>query len=371
MRPTQNVHASRGIGTVVRNLVREVGLRDDLSYHFFLVGSDSDLPYLSAHQRRIHCYRFSRFHQFNWIVNQLLVPRLLKHHAVDVFFATDFQSYIIPPQGIKQVAIAYDLIPFLFPETMAGLPRLARLGLRVNFRNLCCSHRIVSISEATKRDLTRLLGIPPEKILVVYLGLDHTLFNLENAAKPMNNRYGAIGDYFLYVGDPEWQKNLRGVLEAFSGILDHVKLVIAGKLAPHDIKLKQWLVETNTLNRVVLPGYVPDDDLPCLYGHAVGFVLTSRYEGFGLPVAEAMVCGCPVITSHNSSLPEVAGNAAIYIDPEQSEDVREAMISLLQDAGKRNVLRNIGLVQVKRFTWDKFGREVQAALSEAYSNAPA
>ena len=107
------------------------------------------------------------------------------------------------------------------------------------------------------------------------------------------------------------------------------------------------------------------------YYNAVGFVLTSRYEGFGLPVAEAMVCGCPVITSHNSSLPEVAGNAAIYIDPEQSEDVREAMISLLQDAGKRNVLRNIGLVQVKRFTWDKFGREVQAALSEAYSNAPA
>ena len=364
MRPTQNVHASRGIGTVVRNLVREVGLRDDLGEYCFLVEPGRQLPYPVDQQRCIPCYRLPRLHQLNWMVNQLLVPRLLKRHAVDLFFATDFQSYILPPSGVKQVALAYDLIPFLFPETMAEQPLLTQWGWRFSFGNLRRCHSIVAISEATKRDLVNQLGLIPEKIRVVYPGIDHSLFNLRNAEVEIPKTYGITGDYFLYVGDTEWRKNLRGVLEALARVPGEVKLVIAGKRAPTDPKLKQWLAETNTVSRVIMPGFVPDGDLPCLYGHARGFIFPTRYEGFGLPVAEAMACGCPVITSRNSSLPEVAGNAAIYIDPERPTEIREAMVSLLRKEDLCNLLREQGLTQVQQFTWERFAQGVLAVLSE-------
>jgi glycosyltransferase involved in cell wall biosynthesis len=297
------------------------------------------------------------------MLNQFLVPRLLKRHAVDLFFATDFQSYILPPSGVSQIALAYDLIPLLFPETMAEQPLLTQWGWRFNFGNLRRCQRIIAISESTKRDLVSHLGLIPEKIRVVYPGIDHSLFNLQNTEPDIPPKYGITDDYFLYVGDTEWRKNLRGVLEALADVPCQVKLVIAGKRAPEDLRLRNWLEETGTLERVVLPGYVPDDDLPCLYGHARGFIFPTRYEGFGLPIAEALACGCPVITSRNSSLPEVAGTAAIYIDPERPNEIREAMMTLLRDTELCDLLRERGLVQVKRFTWERFCRGVLAVLS--------
>lgn len=365
IRPTYNAHATRGVGILVRNLLRVLEQQCDAKDQLFLVEPGRDLSSLPRVSQSLPCPRLPRLHNLNWAFNQLLVPRLLKHHGVNLFCATDFHSYIIPPSGVKQVALAYDLIPFLFPETMAEQPFLSRIGLKLNFRNLRRCHSIVSISEATKQDLTRFMGIPPEKIRVIYPGIDHSLFNQENAVRPMKDPSREIGVYFLYVGDPEWRKNLRGVLEALAGMPDNVRLIIAGKLAPKDLRLRQWLDETNTTGRVLLPGFVPDDDLPRLYGHAVGFVFPTRYEGFGLPVAEAMACGCPVITSRNSSLPEVAGPAALYIDPARSEDIREAMLTLLHNRQQRESLSSQGLVQVQRFTWEQFGSGVRAALIEA------
>jgi glycosyltransferase involved in cell wall biosynthesis len=364
LRPTQNVHASRGIGTVVRNLVRELGVGQESATLQFLVESERDTPCLTARWNCIPCYRLQGHHQLNWIVNQFLLPRLLKHHAVDLFFATDFQSYIIPPSGVKQVGLAYDLIPFLFPETMAEQPLLIQWGWRFSFRNLRRCRRILAISQSTKRDLVSVLGLNPESIDVAYPGIDHSLFNCRNAQRDIPQKYGISGDYFLYVGDTEWRKNLRGVLQALAGIPAHVKLVIAGKRAPDDPKLRSWLDETGTSERVVLPGFVPDDDLPSLYGRARGFIFPSRYEGFGLPVAEAMACGCPVITSRNSSLPEVAGNAALYVDQERPEEIRDAMLALLQDVELAPSLRTQGVVQVAQFTWERFARKALEIFSE-------
>ena len=356
VRPTQNVHASRGIGTVVRNLVREIGQRDEGVQ--FLVEPGREAPALPVHQKRISCYRLERHHQLNWVVNQVLLPRVLKRQGVDLFLATDFQSYIIPPSGVKQVALVYDLIPFLFPETMAEQPLLVQWGWRFSFRNLRSCYRTVAISESTKRDMVTHLGLNPETIDVAYPGIDHSLFNLRNAHREIPEKYGITGDYFLYVGDTEWRKNLRGVLEALAGVSAQVKLVIAGKRAPDDPCLKSWLEASGTTGRVILPGFVPDNDLPALYGHARGFIFPSRYEGFGLPVAEAMACGCPVITSHNSSLPEVAGNAALYIDPERPEEIRDAMLTLLRDVALAPILREQGVEQVAQFTWERFAGKV-------------
>jgi len=364
LRPTQNEHASRGIGALVRNLVRETGRENNRQERIFLVDRGGELPGFSGDRRRIACYRLPRLHQLNWMLNQLLLPRLLRRHNIDLFVATDFQSYIIPPAGVKQIGLAYDLIPFIFPETMAEQPFLTQWGWRFNFRNLRRCSGIIAISESTKQDLVKFLGLPEDTIRVVYPGIDHSLFNIRNAEQRIPSRYGIAGDYLLYVGDTEWRKNLRGLLEALAEIPGDMKLVIAGKRAPTDPRLKKWLMETKTADRVILPGFIPDEDLPSLYGHARIFIFPTRYEGFGLPVVEAMACGCPVITSHNSSLPEVAGNAALYVDPERPENIATGVVRLLDNEILYNGMRSQGLVQARQFTWKGFARGVQDVLSE-------
>ena len=363
-RPLQTGHAVRGVGNVVRNLFSEMGRQQPDNTYFLISVPDGTLPSFFHRQQRVPSYRLPRANRFDWVADQVTIPYKTGAHDCTLFFATDFNCYPYPGYGIKVVAIVYDLIPFLFPATMAEQPRLAQWKLKVNFSNLKRFHRLLAISEATKRDTVRLLGVHPDRIQVVYPGIDHGLFNVRNASRKSQDGYGIDGDYFLYVGDPEWRKNLRGVLEAFAAVHEPVQLVIVGKRAPDDLQLRRWLEETGTTSRVIMTGFVPDDDLPGLYGHARGFLFPSRYEGFGLPVAEAMACGCPVITSNNSSLPEVAGDAALYVDPESVDEIREAMLTLLRDAELRRSLGERGVQQVKQFTWERAARETLAVLHE-------
>jgi glycosyltransferase involved in cell wall biosynthesis len=364
-RPLNNPHTNRGVGIVVRNLMREMGQLDAHNEYLLLALKGQRLPNFFLKSLQVETYRLPRFNRFDWIVDQYHIPRIMRRHEATVFLATDFNSYLLPRTWMKELAIVYDLIPFIFPKTMAEKSHLAQIGLRYNFANLRRAHRLLAISRATKNDTVRFLGIKPERIQVIYPGIDHALFNPLNASRIVHDCYGISGDYFLYVGDPEWRKNLRGVLEALAGLPGSIKLVIAGKRAPEDSQLRKWMEETGTAGRVVLPGFVPDEDLPSMYGHARGFLFPSRYEGFGLPVAEAMACGCPVITSNNSSLPEVAGDAALYVNPESPDEIRDAMMTLLSDATLCNTLRERGLLQVKQFTWERAARETLAALREA------
>ena len=363
-RPLQTGHAVRGVGVLVRNLLMEMGRQDKQDEYTLLSEPNKELPSFFARQQRVSSYRLPRANRFDWIIDQFYIPRVVRTCGSELFFATDFGCYPVPRNGMKVVSIVYDLIPFIFPHMMAAKPAIVRLNLKANFANLRCAHRLLAISEATKSDTVRLLGINPERIQVIYPGIDHALFNPLNAAKRIRDCYGISGDYFLYVGDPEWRKNLRGVLEALAGLPEPVQLVIVGKRAPEDPQLSRWLVETSTAGRALLPGFVPDEDLPGIYGHARGFLFPSRYEGFGLPVAEALACGCPVITARNSSLPEVAGDAALYVDPEQPGEIRQAMENLLRDDALSDALRARGLLQVRRFTWERAARETLAALRE-------
>ena len=366
-RPIQNAHAVRGIGTVVRNLLQAIVQIDTENEYLLLTFAGQALPNFSQRVRQITTYRLPRLNRFDWIVDQLYLPGLMRRYGTNVFFATDFNSYPLPRSGVKVMAMVYDLIPFLYPQAMAEQTWLAQWGLRFNFANLRRARRLLAISEATKNDAVRIIGVKPVRIKVVYPGIDHAIFNTLAASRSIPDIYGISGDYFLFVGDPEWRKNLRGVLDALAELPKEVKLVIAGKRAPEDSQLRQWLDETAMTGRVILPGFVPDEDLPSIYGRARGFLFPSRYEGFGLPVAEAMACGCPVITSRNSSLPEVAGDAALYVDPERPDKIRAAMATLLQEETLCETLRARGLAQVRQFTWESAARETVAAFREVAS----
>lgn len=228
---------------------------------------------------------------------------------------------------------------------------------------------VIADSCATRDDLVAAYGVPRDRIHVIYLGRDEALTPVADAGELARVRaaYGLGERYLLYVGTLQPRKNLARVIAAFARVCDRVELggvqlVLAGK--------KGWLYDDlfaaverlGLRGRVAFPGYIPDADLPALLSGGTAFVFPSLYEGFGIPVLEAGGCGVPVITSNTSSLPEVAGDAALLVDPHDVEAIAEAMYRLVTDEALRAELTRRGLENVKRFSWEKCARETLAVL---------
>lgn len=226
-------------------------------------------------------------------------------------------------------------------------------------------------STATGRDLVQAYGISPAKIHVVYLGRDESLRRVEDLdlVARTRARYNLGERYLLYVGTLQPRKNLARVVEAFARVisqldLSDVQLVLAGKKGWSYDALFARVSQLGLDSRVIFPGYVPDADLPALLSGAIAFVYPSLYEGFGIPVLEAGACGVPVITSNTSSLPEVAGDAAILVDPHDVDAIADAMCRIITDEALRAELARRGLENVKRFSWEKCARETLAVLEQ-------
>jgi glycosyltransferase involved in cell wall biosynthesis len=311
----------------------------------------------------------SKPNRFNWIADQLFLPGMVRRCGADVFLATDFNSYLTPSSGVKVVSIVYDLIQFIFPQSMSAQPLSVRFGWRTNFAKLRRSQQIIAISESTKSDLLSYWGTDPDAVRVVYPGIDHRLFSPEAAKNEVlwhevAARYGVAGRYFVYVGGTDWRKNLDGMLEALRGMPVDMRLALLGKETVTDRELHSRIRELGLNERVILCGYVAEADLPILYGRAVALVFPSRYEGFGFPVVEAMASGCPVITSNVSSMPEVAGDAALLVNPEHVDAIRDAMVRLASDEELCRELRRRGIMQAAGFSWSKAAQETLELLRE-------
>jgi len=373
-RPVQNANRLRGIGVLINNLLHALGQLDRVDDFVLVTQRGRELVSYFNREERLETVRLERPNRFNWLADQFLLPGLVKSSCAELFFATDFNSYLLPTKDAKVVAMAYDLIPFLFPEVMASQPWSVRLGWRVNFRKLKSADAVIAISQATKDDLVRMFDLMPERVRVIYPGIDHSLFNVVNAGdrhrqSEVLERYGISGSYLLYVGDSEWRKNLRRVLEALSGLPGEIKLVLVGKRARSDETLHRWVAEFGLQGRVLTPGFVPDCDLPPLYGAAQAFVFPSLYEGFGFPIAEAMACGCPVITANVSSMPEVAGDAALLVDPRDVDAIRGGMLRVITDQGLREQMASNGLRQAALFSWKRCAEETLAVI-KSVAGAP-
>lgn len=277
-----------------------------------------------------------------------------------VFHATE--HLLVPMRGVPTVLTVHDLIYRLFPAhhkrlnfwyLNAAMPLYVRRA-----------DAIIAVSESTKRDLIRLYGIPAEKVTVIYEAASPVFHPQppEHVAA-VRARYGLPERYLLTVGTIEPRKNLPRLVEALAALrldMPDLKLVVAGA--------KGWLFEGffEAIERhdqgqaVVLPGYIADDDLPALYAGAEVVVQPSLYEGFGLPVLEAMACGAPVACSRTSSLGEIAGQAALTFDPLNVEEMAEVIRRLLADADLRERLRHKGLAHAANFSWGKAARETWA-----------
>ena len=225
-------------------------------------------------------------------------------------------------------------------------------------------------SEATAEDLKRFLGVPEEKVFVTLLGVSAEFAPAEpDAVAALRLKLRLPEHFFLYVGTIEPRKNLPRVIRAWDRTVEQHgwDLVIAGRDGWKTKNTQSAIQRAHNGARIHRIGFVDTEDLPALYSAADAFVWPSLWEGFGLPVLEAMACGTPVITSNTSSLPEVAGRAALLVDPENEELLGENMVRLAGDAKQRAALHNMGLNRARELSWERTAEATLAAYDRALS----
>jgi glycosyltransferase involved in cell wall biosynthesis len=232
-----------------------------------------------------------------------------------------------------------------------------KVYLKFDILGIKRAEHIIAISEYTKNDLISLLKIPSEKISVVHQGIDHEIYHTQRV-----NLFNY--KYVLYVGSEQPRKNLPSLLKAFFALKkkDEFKDLKLVKIGGSGLEVDRKAT-LNTINElglqkdVIFTGFIPEVDLPMYYSNASCFILPSLYEGFGLPLLEAMACGCPVIASNTTAIPEVVGDAGILVDPRNINEIESAIEQVLSNEKLRENLIEKGFIQSNKFSWERTASE--------------
>ncbi len=279
-------------------------------------------------------------------LNRFLDGERLKKGNFDIFHPTYYHPYFLPLlKGRPYVVTVFDMTHELFPDKCGGF---IKKTLEYKRKVVLGANKIIAISESTKNDLIRLYGLSKSKIEVIYLG------NPLEGVRPLKVP-SLPANYILYVGNRSGYKNFLFFVESISTILIREKdlfLVCAGggDFSSQESKLFSKL---GILGKVKQVSFKSDRELAYIYKKAKVYVLPSLYEGFGLTVLEAFSMGCPVIASNRSSIPEVCGKAAVYVNPEDRESIKIAVEKVLSDEDVRNHIVYLGFLTLKRFSWAK------------------
>ncbi|MDD3245400.1 MAG: glycosyltransferase family 1 protein [Methanosarcina sp.] len=268
----------------------------------------------------------------------------------------------------KYVVTVHDLMQVMFPEMVK--PSVYFIQKFFLPKTLKYADAIITDSYSTKNDLITLFKIPEHKINVIYLAANNEYKLLDSKeVGQVKKRYGIDSPFILYVGSLKPLKNISTLIKSFYHLkkknLPH-KLVITGKRRLKYKEIFRLIDELNLQNDIIFTGYVDKTDLPALYNAAELFVSPSIYEGFGLPPLEAMACGCPVITSNTSSLPEVVGDAGIMVDPYDVDGLADSMYEVLTNDRLKNDMSKKGLNRAKMFSWEKCARETLKVYEEVF-----
>ena len=343
-----------GISTYARHVAHALGQREDLKPIFLVADRHRDsvfeqcfrVPHrltpeqgISGHLRRLFWTQFS-------------LPRICRKLQANALFSPIPEAPIgsINP-NFRYAVTAYDLIPLRFPQKVTPLLAYHRFYVPEVLRR---ADRVLAISAATARDLRSFLQIDTHKIEVIPLAYDRQQYYDQNL--PRSN-------YFVYIGRQEPYKNLDRIIQALAQTPDEIELHILGQVdSRYAPALQQRAKSLKVHHRVKFCGYVPEAELPKRIGQAIALVFPSLWEGFGLPILEAMACGTPVITSDFGSMPEVAGDAALLVDPYNVNMIAAAMRVLWNDEAARSQLRLAGLKRVKAFSWEQTGQATGDAL---------
>lgn len=305
-------------------------------------------------------------------------PRLWTHlrlswevtrHPPDVLFVPSHVLPLLHPR--RSVVTVHDLGFRLFPEAHKTLDR-AYLDWSTRFNARSAAHVLVD-SQATRDDLIRFTGVSADKLSVVHLGRDESLAPVEDPQRlaEVQRRLGIsqpgqeLADYILYVGTLQPRKNLVRLVEAFAAVRQQhpaLRLVLAGRRGWLAEPIFQRVAALGLQDAVCFPGYVADADLPALLSGARCFAFPSLYEGFGFPVLEAQACGAPVLAASTSSLPEVAGDGALLVDPLDPDAMAAGLLRLMGEPALRAELAAAGRANLPRFSWQRCAAETLAVL---------
>ncbi len=284
---------------------------------------------------------------FHWPpLIRLYMNLALRSLDVDVLYHPGPIGYLVKPK-VPLVQSMHDMTPVKMPESQR---MLSRLGYKILTRAYVrTADALLTLSESSRNDVCSMLKVPRSKVHVTYLASMHKLPE-KSELKRVREKYGLQFPYFIFVGTRVPHKNLVRMLEAFVQSKSKNHFVLVGSSGYRSGELYDAVRRLGIADRVHSFDSVPNNDLPGLYAAAESLVFVSLNEGFGLPVIEAMACGCPVIAGRVSSIPEVAGDAALYVDPYNVDDIARAIRSVSK---KRQVLIRKGLIQAKKFSWEK------------------
>ena len=358
-----------GIGTYIRNIVNQFA-RTDSETEYLLIGQQRHLQQFDPLPENFMLLEYASepgsFH------THMHLPFLLRKHGVDILHMPWFYAPAVVPSRL--VLTVHDLTDVLAPPV--GATALVQAG-RLYFarRALARADRILAVSHSSKRELSRVFGVPEEKIEVVYNALDERFLRepMPTDADRVLERHAVTDPFVLYAGNIKPQKNLPRLIEAFAvakaDLRDHpqyagLKLLLIGDSAEEHSDLRRAVLRSRVQGEVRFLGFVPHSVLRVFYSRAEAFLFPSLYEGFGLPPLEAMACGTPVVSSRVSSLSEVVGDAAAIINPENVFDIARGIRETLLDLDFRGGLIRKGFEQMRRFSWADTASGVLATYEE-------
>jgi len=379
--PLQTQSRYRGIGAHIKGILR--GLFElNTKHEFILICSKNNIPLELLREKpenfAVEYVNFSFGGYFdimyNWLIKRKFAEKIISEIDPDVYFDSSFAEMWCPPLNPESriVTWIYDLIFFKFPEYHAKnlKQKIKHLLWHKKLMNALKNY-IITSSNFVKHELLADYDLDDKKIFVVPLGVDQKFFEV-NLDKAIENHIKQ--KYILYVGGIDPRKNLIRAIKAYSLALkeaDLPKLLILGKINKDDenfLRLMREIKNNKLSDKIVFHGFVPDDQLPAMYANAQFLLFPSLYEGFGLPVVEAMAAGCPVLTSNRSAMPEVAGDCALMVDPYDVEEIASAILKLAGDEQLRTKLAECGRKRARQFSWAKTAEKFVDTLEKVVKN---
>jgi len=297
--------------------------------------------------------------------NQKISIERLKKQNFDIFHPTYYDSYFLKYIGKKPFVLTiYDMIHETYPELFSADNKIARQKKILAQK----AEKIIAISENTKKDIIKFIGINEDKILVIHLG--NSINRQENNLKINTDLLKKLPEkYILFVGNRASYKNFDNFSKALIPLFKINKKLNAvcaggGEFSDKEINFFKTFNITDKFRQYS----VNDSDMTLLYKNALVFVFPSLYEGFGLPILEAFNCGCPVAASNRGSLPEIAGNAAAYFNPEDISSITDAINNIIADDGTKEKMKKNGFEQLKKFSWEKTAEKTLAVYNSILNN---
>jgi glycosyltransferase involved in cell wall biosynthesis len=361
-----------GIGTYIRSLAHALGIIDHQN-RYTLVSGPGEARTLTGLPENFRTAAYNQPDRHP--LNHVAFPIFLRSLSPDL---VHIPLNRVPFLMIRPyVVTVHDLSSLLF-ETHRSEARM-KMRRYLYRRGLLRATRVIAVSEATRRDLHNLLGIPSLDIRRVYEAPDPGFTSAgsvcnEETKQRILERYQINYPFLLYAGNIRPHKNVPRLVEAFAVVRDqlsnhpvykNLRLIIIGDTISQYPSVRQAVIKSRAEAVVRFLGFVPFDTLRCFYESAAAFVFVSRYEGFGLPPLEAMACGTPVVTSNVSSLPEVVGDSAVQVNPENVFEIARGIKEVLVDEELRATLIRCGREQARRFSWERTAREILEIYREA------